>query len=168
MFCLQTIQPQREESPGNAREANRNGTTQVIVEPLDFLARLAAMVPKPRVNLTRCHGVFAPNSRHRATITPSGRGKGSRKDWHAIHPDDRPPAERLAAMTWAQLLKRVFNIDIETCEKCEGPVRIIASVEDLVVIQQILEHLRKKEIGDSLAQLPPERAPPQINLFDEV
>jgi len=26
--------------------------------------------------------------------------------------------------------------------------------------------LRKKEIGDSLAQLPPERAPPQINLFD--
>jgi len=38
----------------------RNGTTHVIFEPLDFIARLAALVPKPRVNLTRFHGVFAP------------------------------------------------------------------------------------------------------------
>ena len=57
----------------------RNGTTHVIFEPLDFMARLAALVPKPRVNLTRFHGVFAPNSKHRALATPSGRGKGSRK-----------------------------------------------------------------------------------------
>ena len=39
----------------------RDGTTHVIFEPLDFIARLAALVPKPRVNLTRFHGVFAPN-----------------------------------------------------------------------------------------------------------
>ena len=38
----------------------RDGTTHVIFEPLDFIARLAAPVPKPRVNLTRFHGVFAP------------------------------------------------------------------------------------------------------------
>ena len=42
-----------------------NGTTHVVFEPLDFLARLAALVPRPRVNLTRYHGVFAPNSAHR-------------------------------------------------------------------------------------------------------
>ena len=36
-----------------------NGTTHVIFEPLDFVARLVALVPKPRVNLTRFHGVFA-------------------------------------------------------------------------------------------------------------
>ena len=29
------------------------GTTHVIFEPLDFIARLVALVPKPRVNLTR-------------------------------------------------------------------------------------------------------------------
>ena len=39
----------------------RNGTTHVIFEPLDFIAKLAALVPKPRVNLTRFHGVFAHN-----------------------------------------------------------------------------------------------------------
>ncbi len=33
----------------------RDGTTQVIFEPLDFIAKLAALVPKPRVNLTRFH-----------------------------------------------------------------------------------------------------------------
>ncbi len=40
----------------------RDGTTHVIFEPLDFIARLAALVPKPRVNLTRFHGVFAPTA----------------------------------------------------------------------------------------------------------
>ncbi len=42
----------------------RNGTTHVIFEPVDFIARLAALVPKPRVNLTRFHGVFARNGKH--------------------------------------------------------------------------------------------------------
>lgn len=145
----------------------RNGTTHVIFEPLDFVARLAALVPKPRVNLTRFHGVFAPNSRHRAAITPSGRGRGSNKNRDRLHPDDSTPAERHAAMAWAQRLKRVFQIDIETCEKCQGPVRIVACIEDPAVIRQILAHLRKRESADSQAQLPPERAPPQSNLLDD-
>ena len=61
----------------------RDGTTgdrrsHAIFEPLDFIARLAALVPKPRVNLTRFHGVFAPNSRHRVTITPALRNKAKK------------------------------------------------------------------------------------------
>jgi excinuclease ABC subunit A len=43
----------------------RDGTTHVLFEPVDFIARLAALVPKPRVSLTRYHGVFAPNSHAR-------------------------------------------------------------------------------------------------------
>jgi hypothetical protein len=44
--------------------------TQLIVSgrPLDFIARLAALVPKPRVHLTRFDGVFAPNSSYRARV----------------------------------------------------------------------------------------------------
>ena len=41
----------------------RDGTTHIVFEPMDFLAKLAELVPKPRVNLTRFHGVFAANSR---------------------------------------------------------------------------------------------------------
>ncbi len=74
----------------------RDGTTYVIFEPLDFIARLAALVPKPRVNLTRFHGVFAPNSQHRALITPAGRGKGRKTT--TTHTQDQIPAERHAAM----------------------------------------------------------------------
>jgi hypothetical protein len=48
----------------------------VIFEPVDFIAKLAAQVPKPRVNLTRFHGVFAPNSKHRARVTPAKRERG--------------------------------------------------------------------------------------------
>src|SRR5260370_13691512 len=70
----------------------RDGTTHVVFEPLDFLSRLAALVPSPRVNLTRFHGVFAPHHRLRARIvagraawTPSATGRGaspaSRMGW---------------------------------------------------------------------------------------
>lgn len=57
----------------------RDGTTHVFFNPLDFIARLAALVPKPRVNLTRFHRVFAPNSKLRWQVTLSGRGKRPRK-----------------------------------------------------------------------------------------
>ena len=120
----------------------RDGTTHVIFEPLDFIARLAALVPKPRVNLTRFHGVFAPNSKHRAQVTPAGRGKRNPAQG-ADEAQDRTPAERRAAMSWAQRLKRVFGIDIETCQTCGGAVRIIACIEDPVVIETILTHLDK-------------------------
>ena len=45
----------------------------MIFEPLDFIARLAALVPPPRLNLTRFHGVFVPNSPHRARIAAAPR-----------------------------------------------------------------------------------------------
>ena len=36
----------------------RDGTTHGVFEPLDFIASLAALVPNPRVNLTRYHGAI--------------------------------------------------------------------------------------------------------------
>ena len=50
-------------------------------------------------------------------------------------------------MTWAQRLKRVFRLDLATCEGSGGQVRVIASVEDPAVIGRILEHLFRREIG---------------------
>jgi hypothetical protein len=44
-------------------------------------------------------------------------------------------------MTWMQRLKRVFNIEIERCEHCGGRVKVVACIEDPVVIDQILQHL---------------------------
>jgi hypothetical protein len=54
-----------------------------VFEPLDFLARLAALVPRPRVNLTRYHGVFATNSAHR-TLVAKGPGRGKGREAHDL------------------------------------------------------------------------------------
>ncbi len=129
------------------------------------ISRLVALVPKPRVHLTRFHGVFAPHSKYRARVTPAKRGQG-RKIKPLDETQDQTPAERRASMTWAKRLKRVFNIDIETCRECGGGVRIIASIEDPVVIQKILAHLDEKAATAVTAQLPPCRAPPATGLFD--
>ena len=145
-----------------------DGTTHVIFEPLDFISKLASLVPKPKVNLTRFHGVFAPNSKHRSLITPARRDKkrkiGDRKD-------AKTDGERRAAMTWAQRLKRVFNIDVEACTHCGGAVKVIADtsdrcIEDQEVIDKILSHLRNKDsLPSPSIVLPETRAPPQTNLF---
>jgi hypothetical protein len=42
-------------------------------------------------------------------------------------------------------LKRVFNIDIETCRVCGGAVKVLACIEDPVVIEKILTHLQEKQ-----------------------
>ncbi len=138
----------------------RDGTTQVAFDPVDFIARLAALVPKPRINLTRYHGVLTPNHRWRGPVTPAKRGKGVKR---IAITETRSPAERPAAMTWAQRLKRVFSIDIKVCGRCGGSVRVIACIEDQNIIDRILAHLRDREQDIPTVALltPPTGAPPE-------
>jgi len=139
-----------------------DGTTHVIFEPLDFIAKLAALVPKPRVNLTRFHGVFAPNSKHRVEVTPAKRGKGRPRQEN----EDKAPGQRHQAMAWAQRLKRVFNIDVSVCPTCGGDSRVIACIEDQAVIDKILAHLMKKgALPPPPELLPATRASPDTGWF---
>jgi len=128
----------------------RDGTTHLRFTPEDFMARLAALVPRPRANLTRYHGVFAPAHPWRRWITGTGQdsevpgshggtamGTGStarrRRHEHdqggAVENDDaradlvRPPK---APLTWAERLRRVFGIEITVCPHCGGRLRVIA------------------------------------------
>jgi hypothetical protein len=91
----------RESLPHERSECFGYCTTHVIFEPLDFISKLASLVLKPRVNLTRFHGVFAPNSKHRTLVTPARRGK---KRQIGDLKDDKTDRERRATMTWAQRL----------------------------------------------------------------
>ncbi|MCP3954344.1 MAG: hypothetical protein GY697_19325 [Desulfobacterales bacterium] len=100
--------PYSESLPHERSECFGYDTTHVIFEPLDFISKLASLAPKTRVNLTRFHGVFAPNSKHRLAVTPAKRGKGKQR---GDLKEDKTFEERRPAMTWAQRLKRVFNID---------------------------------------------------------
>jgi hypothetical protein len=55
----------------------------------------------------------------------------------AAHPAHEAPAR----MSWARLLKRVFDIDLEYCPQCGGDFKIIAAIEEPAVIVKILMHL---------------------------
>jgi hypothetical protein len=77
----------------------RDGTTHLVLEPLELMARLAALVT--------------------------------------------PPTPRHAAMSWAKRLQRVFGIEIDTCQRCGGTLRIIASIEQREVIARIRSHLER-------------------------
>ncbi len=129
----------------------RDGTTHLVMSPLEFLQRLAALVPRPRLHLIRFHGVLAPNARLRPAIIP-----GVPVNAHTSSADhaEAPPAAALARLSWATLLKRVFDIDIEQCPHCGGPLTIIAAIVDPTVIAKILKHL-------GLSARAPPRAPAQ-------
>jgi len=118
----------------------RNGTTHLVMSPLEFMQRLAALVPRPRLHLIRFHGVLAPNAKLRAQVVPQ---------------EPEPPAQaappveceapcahhRPVRLSWAKLLKRVFEIDMAHCPNCGGELKIIAAILEQPVIEKILTHL---------------------------
>jgi hypothetical protein len=122
----------------------RDGTTQCLFEPLDFLARLAALIPRPRSHLVRYHGVFAPNARHRALLVAKPR---VRPRSATEQPQD---CASRAAMTWMQRLRRVYDIDVSVCPDCGGRLKVLAVITDPQVIISILAHLAKR-----VARAPP-------------
>ena len=122
----------------------RDGTTHVAMTPLEFLQRLAALVPRPRLHLIRFHGVLAPNAALRAKVVPNQRSTSG----------EVISASRQARLSWAQLLTRIFAIDMAVCFQCGGPVMHIATIEDPTVIVKILAHL-------GLPTKAPPRAPAQ-------
>jgi hypothetical protein len=136
----------------------QNGTTHIVFEPLDFISKLAAVVPVPRVNLTRYHGIFAPHHAHRAEIVNAVDDK---KKINTQAEDVKPKTEKRSRITSAQRLKRVFGIDIKVCKAFGGAVKIIACIEDQTVINQILSHLQLIPQSNQ-ASLKVNHAPPTL------
>ena len=106
--------------------------------PLDFISKLAALVPVPRVNLVRYHGIFAPHHARRAEVVNK---KDDKKQLTQVE-EKKSEAEYRASITWAARLKRVFDFDIKVCAFCGGAVKVIACIEDQAVINKILSHLQ--------------------------
>jgi hypothetical protein len=68
-------------------------------------------------------------------------------------------------MTRAQRLNRVYKTDVETCRICGESTKVIACIEDPMIIKKILTHLEEKSPARSALLLPDSRAPPQSSLF---
>jgi len=111
----------------------RDGTIRIVMHPQAFMQRLAALVPRPRLHRIRFHGVLAPNAKLRGAVIPQPVRKDS-------VPGQGHSQGQAARMRWAQLLKRVFDIHVERCA-CGGQLKILAAIEEPVVIVRILTHL---------------------------
>jgi Putative transposase len=95
----------------------RDCATHLVLEPLGFLARLAALVSPPRVHPTAITAHSPAHAGLRGAFTPARRGQGAKDNDAANEPS---LVAKHVRMTWAQRLKRVFAIDIERCRRCGG------------------------------------------------
>ena len=145
------------------REPWRDGTTSFVFDPVDFLGRLAVLVPRPRVNLILYYGILGARAGRREEavccdgrdIRPARparvRGDGNDADSDAVGRRDG------RGWCWAALMRRTFGFDVLACPRCGGRLRLIALIEDAAVIGRILRHLG---LPDTIPAPRPARAPP--------
>jgi hypothetical protein len=101
----------------------------------------------------RYAGVLASASRLRSRIVPP---RAATEDGDAdAHTDDADPARggsRCGWRPWAELMKRVFHVELEKCLRCGSPMKLRAVITEPVNVARYLRHL------DEATELPP-RAP---------
>src|SRR5262249_28356148 len=134
------------------------GQTMLEMDPLDFLQRLSPLIPPMRSHLVRYAGVFAPHSKLRPAVVLE------LKPNDAAAPDAPPVEEGFSPawrprLPWAQLLKRVFEIDVLVCAECGGKMRVFAFLTDPEITHAILAHLN---LAFAAPQKWPARAPPEM------
>ena len=132
------------------------------MDPLELLEKLSALEPAPRVHLVRYSGVLAPAAKWRPLIVPACPAKESAPAISfacatetsgcatesftaasvAVSPGPQFPATRHGRnYTWAELMKRVFEIDVLECPRCLGRMRIVAAIHPPDATRKILDCL---------------------------
>jgi len=160
MFCFLEIHLTRPAIANERLTLNNAGQVKLMLKvpyqdgtPLEFMHRLAALIPPPRLKLIRFHGVLAPNPKLRPNII-SGEKKGKSSPSDANEDAQYPPV--YVRISWTRLLKQVFDIDIEHCPHCGGDMKIILAILESSVITKLFNYLAL-----------PARAPAQIHdLFE--
>jgi hypothetical protein len=128
-----------------------DGTTHLVFDPLELLERLAALTPRPRINLVLYYGVLGAHAAWRGRLRgcpaqATARDAGTGDDRHSAGAaESSVPAAASprhgSNLRWAQLMQRSFGYDVLACPRCGGRLRLIALIEDPAVIQRILRHL---------------------------
>jgi hypothetical protein len=148
-----------------------DGTTHVIYEPMELMERLAALVPPPRFNGTRYFGVLAPAATFRPlivpdcvpTIAPGHQGCPGEAGTPiaAAAKTDTKQSKQRKNYSWAQLMMRVFELDVLSCPRCGGRMRVLCAIHSPPAIQKILTCL-------GLPTRAPPIAPAKPDMVDEL
>jgi hypothetical protein len=138
-----------------------DGTTQLFFTGLTLLRPLACLVPPPKLNLTRFHGVFAPGAKVRPLLLPRAQAEPGPQQESlslAARVVEEPKQVRRPRLDWAGLLHRTFSVDVFCCPKCGGRRRVLAYLTSRQAVRSILEHLG---LASQPPRLVPARGPPQ-------
>ena len=111
-----------------------DGTTHILLTYREFIEKLVALIPTPRSHLVRWSGSFAPNCKYRKKIVLN---PDEKKGFHFEGEDHE---HRVKNYKWAELLARVFGIDVLKCD-CGGVYPPIAAVKDPVQLSRYLFHI---------------------------
>ncbi len=138
-----------------------DGTSQLLFEPVELLERLAALTPRPRINLILYYGVLAPRAAWRSLVVQFGTAV---RPGRSAGPDDAADQDPGAAARpdgrnyhWAELMRRSMGLDVLACPRCGGRLTLIALIEDPVVIARFLRHLG---LPHTIPEARPARPPP--------
>jgi hypothetical protein len=139
-----------------------DGTDVVYFSGLDFLSKLMALIPRPRVHLLRYHGCLAPRSPIRRQVVPhsSSSVRRRRSDGSQLRLFERPRSHRWVPRT--ELLSHVFGDDAARCRVCgSGRLEVVAVVRRWEAIAKVLTSLGLSADGRVLARC---RGPPEAQL----
>lgn len=133
-----------------AKAASSGHTQSERFDPHDFLARVIMHVPEPKLHTARFYGEYSSVAR--------GKRRAEKAEQLSPEPDagtEEPSSEERRRMrrSWAQSLKRVYELNPLTCLDCGAEMRVISFILDPKVIDKILNHLAKNGIE-------PGRGPP--------
>ena len=103
-------------------------------------------------------GVLAPNAKLRAEIIPDSK---KNKSYPSDTSDDVPHFSACVRISWARLLKRVFDIGMDHSPHCGGKLKIIAAILKHGTIAKILNHL-------GLPTRAPPRSPAPTDSFEPI
>jgi len=137
----------------NLKHPWRDGTTGIIFEPVEFLGKVAAIIPRPHINQIIYHGALGARYKNRRKVVGYGRlPEKPDSDAEEIGDPDNP-----RYIKWAELMSRTFGIDVLACEKCRGRMEVIALIDQRPLIEKILNHLG---LPTEVPRAKPCRAPP--------
>ena len=133
-----------------------DGTTHLLLSPLELIEKLAALIPPPRLHLVRYHGILAPHARDRHWIVP---GPSVLREAPGPGAASRSPSRH--RLSWAALLARVFALDVTVCPACGGRLQWVAALTDP---DSIRTYLTGVGLPADPPAIPPARPPPQREL----
>jgi hypothetical protein len=122
------------------KAAWKDGTDAILLDPLDFISRLCALVPPPRFHTLRYHGVLSAHATARREVVPN-RTPASGEQLALFTRDDAgalaPP--RPSRHPWSWLLRRVFAVDVRSCPDCGGSMLLVTIAKTPDEVARVLD-----------------------------